>query len=80
MKNLLIIGIIFLTLGCNKQNCKCGTVVNDGIEIRNHSNCYWLEVENSCTNNIDKFCVEERIWKKTYVGDPFCLKGKIDIW
>jgi hypothetical protein len=52
--------------------CACGIIVNDSID--ESVNCYWLEVENDCTGNQKKFCVDQLIWYANKPGDRICFK------
>lgn len=55
---------------CEPTNC--GVIVNDGIT----NGCYWLEIQNACTDNKKKFCFDENVWMSAYVGSNFCVTGE----
>lgn len=76
-KSILILAVALLFLGCNKEEiCEptnCGIIVNDGIDA---NNCYWLEIQNNCSQNNKKFCFDENVWLNNYVGDSFCVTNE----
>ena len=63
-----VIGGLVL-IGCEKQDCSCGVIANDGID----NGCYWLEIRNDCSQNKKKFCFDNDVWNDAYVGDNFCV-------
>lgn len=80
MKKFITIFIIIVLLSsCEKEDltprnsqCNCGIIANDGIT----NNCYWLEIRNECTNNKKKFCFDQDIWMRSYVGNRFCVTNE----
>jgi hypothetical protein len=71
-KTMMFIAVIaMLLLSCEKEECNCGTIANDGID----NGCYWLEIRNDCSGNKKKFCFDEDIWTNNFVGDRFCVSN-----
>ena len=78
-KVILILGMITMGLSsCDKEelceSANCGTIVNDGID--SSTDCYWLEIQNACSENNKVFCFDENTWMTNYVGDYFCVTGE----
>lgn len=84
-KVILILGVLTMGLAsCKKEevqpnnttqpSCQsnCGTITNDGIE----DNCYYLDIQNSCTGNVKRFCIDSGIWANAFVGDSFCITNE----
>ena len=86
MKKIIInIGIISLLLvsSCKKEEIEvctptnCGTIINDGIDIDASGNyCYYLEIQNACSDNVKKFCFDQYTWQNAYVGTEFCVTNQ----
>ena len=90
MKNLIFILSTFVLLSsCSKDEdptpttsnnkpCNCGTIANDGIDTdpNNNTTCYWLEIRNDCSGNKKKFCFDQDVWMKSYVGSNFCVTNQ----
>jgi|TARA_R110000868_G_scaffold205676_1_gene454220 hypothetical protein len=80
--NIVVFSLIFLS-SCKKdkievcQPTNCGAIVNDGIDIdANGNSCYYLEIQNDCSNNIKKFCFDQSTWQNAYVGTHFCVTNQ----
>lgn len=85
-KVLLVLVVVTMALSsCKKEevqpnstppqpSCQsnCGTITNDGIE----GNCYYLDIQNSCTGNVKRFCFDSATWSTAYVGDNFCVTNE----
>lgn len=86
MKKIIInIGVIFLLLvvSCKKEKIEvcqptnCGTIINDGIDTDpSGNNCYYLEIQNACSDNVKKFCFDQSTWMNAYVGTQFCVTNQ----
>ena len=82
-KIITIVILISLSLSCKKEKIEvcqptnCGAIVNDGIDIdANGNSCYYLEIQNDCTNNIKKFCFDQSTWQNAFVGTNFCVTNQ----
>lgn len=56
------------------QGCNCGTICEDGIDSA--YNCNYFLVENECSGNIKKFCVDPLVWSAYYEGDRICINDQ----
>lgn len=85
MKTFLIVvsvWIAFFVFACKDepqgygedQGCNCGIVCEDGIDSVNQ--CYWLLVENECSGNKKKFCVDQLVWQSYSDGDRICINDE----
>jgi len=86
MKKVLIIIAIwvgFFVYACQKdepqgygedQGCNCGIVCEYGIDSFNQ--CYWLLIENECSSNQKKFCVDQLVWSAYNEGDRICINDE----
>jgi len=76
MKNLLVVLALSLAFAsCKKEEVctsNCGTIVNDGID----GSCYWLEIQNECSENTKRFCFDQNTWMNNYVGNSFCVTNE----
>lgn len=60
---------------CSKdETCNCGTISDDGIDIA--TNCYWLEIRNTCSGNKKKFCFDRDVWMNNQVGSDMCVNNE----
>lgn len=78
MKNVrMYVGVLLLSvamLGCVKEDCTCGVIIDDEIEIDNNFNIFYsLTIKNDCTNNVEKFYFSQDVWIDAYVGSNFCV-------
>tara|TARA_R110000868_G_scaffold184980_4_gene426739 strand:+ start:3729 stop:3971 length:243 start_codon:yes stop_codon:yes gene_type:complete len=75
-KVLLILTVLTLTLASCDKECtsSCGTITSDGFDAS--TNCYWLEIQNTCSGNKKTFCFDENVWLNNYVGDSFCVTNE----
>ena len=75
-KVILILAVSMAITACKKKeivcDSSCGTITNDGID----GTCYWLEVQNECSNNKKTFCFDESVWMTHYVGESFCVTNE----
>tara|TARA_B100001094_G_scaffold282314_1_gene294331 strand:+ start:139 stop:393 length:255 start_codon:yes stop_codon:yes gene_type:complete len=84
MKKLLLtlalITIIGL-MGCQKeeneptQPCNCGIITDDGFD----GSCYWVEIRNDCSDNIQRFCLSQGDWMNAFPGNDYCITN-VDNW
>ena len=75
-KSILAFALLISIVACKKDEnkpCNCGTIANDGIDL---NGCHWLEIRNSCSGNKKKFCFDEDVWMKAYVGESFCVTNE----
>lgn len=82
-KIITIVLLISLSLSCKKEKIEvcqptnCGAIVNDGVDTDANGNyCYYLEIQNDCSNNIKKFCFDYNTWLNAYVGTHFCVTNQ----
>jgi hypothetical protein len=75
-KLMMFMGVIAITLfSCSKdETCNCGTISDDGIDLS--TNCYWLEIRNSCSGNKKKFCFDQDVWMNNQVGSDMCVNNE----
>jgi hypothetical protein len=75
-KVILILGVLILTFAsCKKEELctsTCGIITADGID----NGCYWLEIQNECSENTKRFCFDQSTWSNNYVGDNFCVSNE----
>jgi len=75
-KSILILSVLFFAfISCKKEELctsNCGKITNDGID----GSCYWLEIQNECTNNKKTFCFDQSTWMSNYVGNNFCVTNE----
>jgi hypothetical protein len=75
-KLVLILGVLILTFAsCKKEELctsNCGIIVSDGID----SGCYWLDIQNECSENTKRFCFDENTWSNNFVGDNMCVTNE----
>jgi hypothetical protein len=79
MKRIILIFSLLTLVSCKKEveNCNCGTIANDGIEINSDGSlCHWLEIRNACTDNKKTFCFDEDIWMDANPGENFCVTNE----
>jgi hypothetical protein len=86
MKRLLttiVLVTCFYLSSCKKEEIEvctptnCGTIINDGIDIDANGNyCYYLEIKNTCSDNVKKFCFDQNTWQNAYVGTQFCVTNQ----
>ena len=75
---LLALLVVMAATGCRKEeDCNCGTIVADGYEV--DKDCYWLEIRNTCTQNVQRFCFDYDVWLANPVGGYFCINN-IEQW
>ena len=72
-KIIMLVGIVTLSLSCNKDNpqpnkvCNCGLVESD--DVTNYS----VVIKNSCSGNNKTFYLQEGDWMNAYVGSNYCI-------
>lgn len=78
-KILIILGIATVLFSCTKDedlpeptqtvqaDCKCGKILSDDVSD------YSIRVRNNCTNNVEKFILEQGDWMTAYVGNDICF-------
>ena len=85
MKTFLIVLAVWSTyffFACNKEpqgygqdeGCNCGIICEDGIDTP--TQCHWLLVENDCSGNTKRFCVDPLVWSAYPVGDRICINNQ----
>ena len=79
-KLILLFALTFAAVSCEKEEvapevCSCGVIVADGVE----TGCYYLEIKNDCSGNIERFCFDYETWLNNYVGESFCVYN-VETW
>ena len=76
IKLTLLTLVSVLLFSCEKEDCNCGVVANDGIEQTSHQPCYWIEIRNHCSGNKKRFCFDQDFWMQAHIGTNFCVSGE----
>jgi predicted small secreted protein len=83
---IILLWVAFVAYACNKDSpqgygqdngCNCGTIVDDDVDSA--TQCYWLLIENDCSGNQKRFCVDPLVWSAYPVGDRICINN-INNW
>lgn len=69
----MLLILVGLFASCKKdEKCNCGTVMQDGVD----GDCYYLVLQNDCTNNRKQFCFDRDFWLQKNVGDKVCVDNQ----
>jgi hypothetical protein len=72
-KLILIAGLTFTMMSCEKENCNCGVIQSENV-----SN-YSVVIKNSCSQNVKTFYLTESDWMNAYVGSDYCINN-VESW
>ena len=51
----------------------------DAVQLRNKAKHVWHVLDNVATNDLFKFAIAERIWKRTEVVNDVCMASRVCI-